>query len=172
MGFVRLVDIEVAAPPAQIFPLVSDIRRHPEWAYNTLTVAHVDGPEIGPGAHYTSTVTDAVPGSKKPAKGDIRVLKSDAPELFVYECTDDAGTYRWSVTISRWNDATTVTHTVERLVGPWYVRMLQPTLWAMFGGKQVRGGLTKLKQLAERPAPVLPKQRKAVELPTEQRASQ
>src|SRR4051812_41107997 len=59
MGFVRLVDIEVAAPPTQIFPLVSDIRRHPEWAYNTLTVAHVDGPEIGPGAHYTSTVTDA-----------------------------------------------------------------------------------------------------------------
>ena len=66
-----------------------------------------------------------------------------------------------------------VTHTVERLVGPWYVRMLQPSMWATFGAKQVRGGLAKLKKLAEQPTPApVPRQRKAAEVPTEERAAQ
>jgi hypothetical protein len=173
MGFVRSVDIAVTAPPEQVFALVSDIRRHPQWTYNTLAVEHVDGPETGPGAHYASTVTGASPGSSKPIKGDITVLTSNAPELFVYECSDAAGTYRWSFEVTRWNDATSVTHTVERLSGPLYIRMTQPLLWLMVGGGQLRGGLANLKQRVEAPAPPkVPEQRKTIELPAEERTAQ
>jgi uncharacterized protein YndB with AHSA1/START domain len=172
MNFDRTVEIDIAAPPERIFGLVSDLRRHPQWAYNTLAVQHVDGPEVGPGACYRSMVTGVAPGSRKAIAGRIRVTKSDAPELFIYECTDDGGTYRWTFEVATWYEKTHVNHTVERFSSPWFVPYIQPLMWATFGVKRVRGGLANLKKLAEQPVPTVPQQRtKTIELPAEERTS-
>ncbi len=166
MAFVRTVETTVAAAPERVWSLISDVRRHPEWAYNQLTVEHAGGPAIGPGAEYTFSVSDATPGAKKSVVGQIRVVKSDSPELFIYDCTDDGGTYRWTFEISVWNEQTVVTHTVERLSSPWWVLQAQPLAWAFGGAHQVKGGLAKLKQLAETAEPPqLPTQRQTVDVP-------
>ena len=174
MDFVRIEEIRVNATPKQVFGLIGDIRRHPEWAYNDLTVEHIGGPQVGKGAVYRSVVNGAMPGSKKPVSGTIKVIESHAPELFVYECEDDAGRYRWMFECSIWDDVTVVTHTCERLeAASRFVTLAQPTAWRMFGAKQVRGGLAAIKELAERPPITLPEPRastetaRTIELPSE-----
>jgi uncharacterized protein YndB with AHSA1/START domain len=175
MAFDRSEEIEIDAPMERVFALVSDIRRHPEWAHNKLTVVHLDGPEIGEGAHYSSTVIGAMPGSRKATAGDIKIMGVQAPRLFIYECKDDAGTYRWTFHLYHRDDVCTVTHTIERLEAPGFVKVIQPMMWGLFGGNQVRDGLAKLKALAEQPveqpAAIVPAPRQApVELPAEKRA--
>jgi hypothetical protein len=150
MAFFRSVDTEIAASPEQVFALVAGIRRHPSWAYDNLAVKHVAGPTVGRGAEYVSVAVDTASGSGHPQQATIKVTKSDAPEMFVYECTDSAGTYRWWFEISVWYEKTCVTHMIERLRAPWYLYPLQPLIWAMVSGKRIKYGVANLKYLAER----------------------
>jgi hypothetical protein len=174
MEFVRSEEIRTAATPQQVFALVGDIRRHPEWAYNDLTVEHISGPQVGKGAHYRSVVKNPAPGAKKPAIAMIEVNESHAPELFIYECEDSGGRFRWIFECAVWDDMTLVTHTIERLWSPRWVPLVQPAMWHTFGGKAVREGLAAMKQIAERPPITLPEQRdmsarsQTIELPSEQ----
>jgi len=173
MVFVRSVEEHIAATPERVFSFLSDIRMHPEWSANPLTVEHVSGPITGHGAVYTSIVTEAMPGRSGPIKGVVTVIESHAPELFVYECVDDAGRFQWMFECTRWNDTTVLRHTVERVSGPWYVRMFQPLVWRLVGVKQARDGLAKLRRIAERPPLTLPSgtRPRSIELPTESTTS-
>src|SRR3954453_23867420 len=115
MGFDRTEEIEIDAPVERVFALVADIRCHPEGAYNTIAVRHLDGPEVGEGAHYASVVTGAVPGSKTDVKGEIKVMGYESPRQLMYECKDSSGTYRWTFHLYRRDAGCTVTHPCERL---------------------------------------------------------
>lgn len=149
MDFSRTCTVSIAAPPLDVHNLIADVAEHPSWAYNNLEIEHLGGPKRGPGAHYRSTVRDAVPGSKKPVTGDIVVLEDVPAERFVMECTDDGGCYRWTFVLAPTDTGCTVEQTVERIAAPAYVPWIQPAMWRMFGHKQVDGGLQRLKDHAE-----------------------
>jgi hypothetical protein len=167
MTFQRTVSAEIEAHIERVYALVSDIRRHPDWAHNELQVEHAAGPEMGLGAEYSCMIERPAPGMNKPARGSIRVIEAAAPYRFSYECHDDAGYYRWTFDLSSSGRGTTVHHTVRRLSAPAHVRLVQPVAWRAFGDSQVRGGLDKLAQLAQRP-PMIPPQATA---PTAERAT-
>jgi uncharacterized protein YndB with AHSA1/START domain len=170
MAFKRTVTTNIEAPLNRVYGLVSDIRRHPEWAYNELTVQHTGGPETGFGAQYCSTVEHPAPGQRRPMVGAIRVVGAAPPNRFVYECRDDSGDFRWTIDLTSSPTGTTVHHTMERLGSSKLLRVIRPLAWEMLGERQVVGGLAKLKELAERPAITLPRQstsRMTVELPSE-----
>lgn len=159
MDFVRSMEMTTTATPEAVFGLVSDIRRHRWWAANRLAVTHVSGPVVGEGARYASVVeTTARRGQPQRVTGLIEVIGSHPHQLFVYECTDPSGCYRWIFEMTAWNGETLVTHNVERLTTPGWLRWTQPITWAMVGSKQMRGGLANLKELAERPPVRLPEQ--------------
>ena len=48
--FSREMSIFVNVPADQAYGLVSDLRRHPEWAFNPLKLRHIAGPDQGVGA--------------------------------------------------------------------------------------------------------------------------
>jgi uncharacterized protein YndB with AHSA1/START domain len=170
MAFKRTVTTDIEAPLSRVYALVSDIRNHPQWAHNELTVQHTGGPETGYGAQYRSTVEHPAPGQRKPMVGAIRVVGAAPPNRFVYECHDDSGDFRWTIDLTSSPTGTTVHHSMERLGSSKLLRVIRPLAWEMIGEKQVVGGLAKLKTVAERPAITLPRQSTSsvtIELPTE-----
>lgn len=149
MDFSRTCAVSTEVPPLDVHNLIADVAEHPSWAYNNLEVEHLGGPKRGPGAHYRSTVRDALPWSKKPVVGDIVVLEDVPGESFVMECTDDGGCYRWTFQLTPTALGSDVTQTVERVSAPTYVEWVQPLLWRMLGRKQVQAGLFLLRDHAE-----------------------
>lgn len=156
MQFVRSMEITTSAAPSAVWDLVSDIRQHPQWAANNLAVAHLSGPEVGEGARYSSTVAEAETWSKLATTGLIEVVESHPKHLFIYECADEGGRYRWLFEVTAWNGETLVSHTMERLSAPLRVQATQPLLWSLTGGKQMHSGLIRLKELAERATITVP----------------
>jgi uncharacterized protein YndB with AHSA1/START domain len=166
VGFVRTCTVDVAAPVANVYGLVSDLTQHPRWVFNDLTMEQLSG--SGVGAKYRSEVRGAIPGSKKPIPGDITVVEDTPTSRFVFEAQDSAGRYRWTYTFAEADGTTHVEQTCLRLMGPFPIPLIQPALWAMAGRKQVQGGLDKLKSLAEAEVSV-PTQDRVIELPVEER---
>jgi hypothetical protein len=167
MAFVRTCRVDTDASPVTMHELVADLTRHPEWAFNRLTVTHTGGPARGPGAHFSSEVRDVMPGARKPIAARIDVI-DDQTHRVVYEAEDAAGRYRWTVTMAPMATGTRVAQTCERLRAPAFIPLIQPMMWRLLGRKQVQGGLDNLKRLAET-AGAVPTQRPASELPVEVR---
>jgi hypothetical protein len=151
MGFVRSSSVRVGAPAAKVYPLYADVTQHHTWADQGLTVTHTSGPVQGPGATYTTSVLGALPGpaGSKPVGGTLTLVDLEEGSRVVYECRDDAGLYRWTAVLTPDGDGTTVTHSVERLDAPFYVKAIQPVLWRTLGRKQVQRGLDNLKRVVE-----------------------
>jgi hypothetical protein len=65
---------------------------------------------------------------------EIHVIAEEPPHRFVYECTDPAGHYRWTMTLRAVGTGTELTQSAERLKGPLWVRVIQPwLLWPLSG---------------------------------------
>lgn len=139
----------IDASPDEVYGYATDIRRHPEWAYNPLEIEHVSGPEMGVGATFKS-VARRTAGFVGTFRGHIKVVGTDAPRRFVYEVQDDSGHYRWSMLFAPEGQGTRITHRFEKYAGPWVLWFLQPALiWPMVGSQQVAGGLANLKAKLE-----------------------
>jgi uncharacterized protein YndB with AHSA1/START domain len=149
MAFVRVQEIDVAAPPATVFGYVSDITRHPEWADQRMTVTHASGPARGPGATYTTHVVVDLPVGHTADDATVVVVEEVPDTRFVYEARDGSGRYRWTFDLSGAGDRTHVRHGVERLDAPFWFRAIQPVLWRLMGGKMVSNGLDNLKARVE-----------------------
>ena len=149
-GFVRTADVDIAAPPEEVFAYVADLTKHPEWADQPMTVAHVAGPASGPGATFETTVVIDMPVGHKDEKATVTVVEADAPRRMVYEATGSDGHHRWTIDLTG-DTATHVRQTVERLDGPLWIKAVQPLLWKAMGGKMVNTGLANLKQRVESP---------------------
>jgi len=148
--FSREMSIFVNAPADQVYGLVSDIRRHPEWAFNPLELYHIAGPEQGVGATFSS-VAHRVAGIVETFRGQIRVVIDEPPNQFAFETHDPSGRYRWMFTVMSEGNGSRLTQRMEKLSGPWILRYFQPAIiWPLFGSAQVRGGLENIKALLEK----------------------
>jgi hypothetical protein len=163
MGFIRTCTVDVAATPETVHALVGDVRRHPQWAYNRLTVEHVTGPQRGAGARFATEVRDERRGASRPVTGLVDVIEDTPPSRVVFEAENDRGRYRWTFDITATDEGTHVEQVGERLQAPALVLLTQPWLWRLVGRRQVQGALSRLKAAAERvtATPVPPSQRTA-----------
>jgi hypothetical protein len=148
--FNREMNIFVNVPADQVYELVSDIRRHPEWAFNPLEIRHIAGPEQGLGATFSS-VAHRVAGIVETFQGQICVVIDEPPNQFAFETHDTSGRYRWTFIVTPEGNGSRLTQRMEKLSGPWILRYVQPAiLWPLFGRSQVRGGLENIKTLLEK----------------------
>lgn len=153
MEFVRTVEARIAASPAAVFDYICDVTRHGDWADQQLTVDHVSGPLSGTGAEYATSAAGVLPHTNKTMVGRVRVVESTPDRRFVYDAADGGGTYRWTFELRAEESGTHLSHTVERLAAPVHVRALQPLMWKLFGGDQVRNGVANIKSRLESRAP-------------------
>lgn len=148
--FSREMSIFVNVPADQAYGLVSDLRRHPEWAFNPLKLRHIAGPDQGVGATFSS-VAHPVAGIVETFQGQIRVMTDEPPKQFAFETHDLSGRYHWMFTVTPEGNGSHLTQRMEKLSGPWILRYLQPAIsWPLFGSAQVRGGLENIKALLEK----------------------
>src|SRR5579859_588134 len=75
-----------------------------------------------------------------------RIITEESPTRFVYECSDLFGCHRWTLTLQPRGNGTRLTQRMERIEGPWWVRLLQPCLmWPIVGRRSVGKGLANSK---------------------------
>lgn len=93
--------VRAGASPEALWPLVSDLTRHGEWAADPLEVtASGDGYE-------------SVARSKgKEFRARLTVLESDAPRRFAFRAVDGTGTYEHVFTLAPDGSGTVVTRTI------------------------------------------------------------
>lgn len=143
--FRREKNIYIAAPPEVVFEYVADIRRHGEWGAQAWDITLEPGPEHGPGATFTAGAHMALLG-----RSIIRIEASEPPVRFVYDCLDFSGHHRWSMFLVPEGTGTRLRYQVERLQGPWWVRLTQPILlWPLGGRRYVHTGLANIKAILE-----------------------
>ena len=140
-GFAREESIQIQAPLNTVFDYVADIRRHPEWAAQRLEVHPLDR-NANPLSTYESKAHLGMA-----IHGTIRVVSAEPPLRFAYECEDMSGHYLWTMSLRTLGGGSRLTMRVERLRGPWWVRLLQPNLiWPLIGKPGVRRALENIKR--------------------------
>jgi uncharacterized protein YndB with AHSA1/START domain len=83
------VSIDIAAPPEEVYALVSDLTRHPEWAADPIEVTPVgDGP-VAVGKEYR---TKAVSRGKT-ITAELKVTEMTPPTRFAFSVRDLTGDY-------------------------------------------------------------------------------
>jgi hypothetical protein len=143
--FGREESVYVQNAPSAVFAYVADIRNHPEWAAQRLEVRGRDQ-NGGP----TLSMFDSKAYLGLPIRGTIRVLAAEPPDRFVYECEDMSGHHLWTMSVQEVGAGCRLTMRVERLQGPFWVRMLQPVvMWPLIGRPGVRRGLANIKRRME-----------------------
>jgi Polyketide cyclase / dehydrase and lipid transport len=143
--FARAKSIVIQAPSAEVYAYVADIPRHPEWACEPMKIEGLPS-SSGGAARFSSTVH--LMGITN--HGEIHVIAEEPPHRFVYECTDTAGHYRWTMTLRAVGTGTELTQSAERLEGPLWVRVIQPwLLWPLSGRRSVVKGLANIKARLE-----------------------
>lgn len=139
--FRREESISIAASPEAVFQYVVDLRRHSEWGAQIWEITLVSDVAYGPGATFAATAQLRLFG-----QSTIRVVAEEPPVHFVYDCLDWSGHYRWSMLLVPEGTGTRLHYRVERLAGPWWVRLFQAWLiWPLGGRRYVRTGLANLK---------------------------
>jgi Polyketide cyclase / dehydrase and lipid transport len=148
-GFAREENIQIQAPASRIFDYVADVRRHPEWAAQRLVVRSQDGNGVSVGT-YESTAYLGLP-----IRGRIRIVSAEPPLRFAYECEDMSGHYLWTMSLRSLGGGVRLTMRVERLAGPWWVRLLQPVfIWPLVGRRGVRRALANIRRQIETSIPL------------------
>jgi hypothetical protein len=143
-GFAREESIQIQAPAGAVFDYVADVRRHPEWAAQRLEV------QLQNRSTSSLSTYDSIAHLGMPIKGTIRVVSAEPPLRFAYECEDMSGHYLWTVSLRTLGGGSRLTLRVERLAGPWWVRLLQPILiWPLVGRPGVRRAVGNIKERVE-----------------------
>ena len=141
--FRRQMSIFIEAAPETVFRYVADISRHAEWSAQTLSITLEPHPEHGSSATFAST---ALVGFLLPVAGHIRVIAEEPPMRFVYECQDISGQYYWTMLLQPEGKGTRLTQRMERLQGPWWIRLAQSGLvWPLYGRRAIGKGLANIK---------------------------
>jgi hypothetical protein len=147
--FRRQESIFIEALPEAVFHHVSDLRRHSEWGAQAWNIIPEPGPEHGPGATFVASAHMPIFG-RVLGQATIRIVVEESPVRFVFDCIDWSGCHRWSMLLQPEGTGTQLRYQVERLQGPWWMRVFQPILfWPYFGRRYARAALTNIKVLLE-----------------------
>ncbi len=86
----------IKAAPEDIFPLISDLTRHSEWAADDLKIQAVSSGDVAVGHEYKSVVSS---GGKE-LHGNIEVTQHDPPFRFGFVVTDETGRHTHEYAVS------------------------------------------------------------------------
>lgn len=138
--FKKAESIHIDASPELVFDYVSNIRRHPEWAAQKLSME-----ETEPG-RFDSVV---VVGPLK-LKATTRVETSDRPSRFAYVSDDGLAPHRWTFDIAPESGGSHVTFGLQRLTDPLWALVIQPLiLFPLIGHPGMITGLASIKKNLE-----------------------
>ena len=144
--FGREMNIYIEAAPEIVFRYIADVRRHAEWSTDPLEIRLEQGPDSGPGATFTT----AARIGKGKILAQVCVVAEESPHRFVYESRDLFGHHRWTMTLRPEGPGTRLIQRMERLEGPWWLRLLQPSImWPTVGRRSVGKGLATIKARLE-----------------------
>ena len=144
LRFAREKAITIAAPPEAVYDYVSDISRHPEWAYHKLLIKSVGAGRFESNAEVLHLEMASV----------LNVETTDRPHRFTFISQDGMdGTYRWHFDMSPANEGTQLKYGLERLEARLWVQLTQPWLfWTVVGRQGMVGALANIKRNLEEPA--------------------
>lgn len=136
--------IEIATPPARIFPLLNDLAAWDAWTPWAGIESQIEGPSAGPGARR-------VWHDRRLGSGSLTITSSTPPSAVGYavEIEDGAIRFEGTLSVATLGDASLVTWTERADLG-W-----NPLLgWTASGieesqGKQLEDSLARLKERAE-----------------------
>jgi uncharacterized protein YndB with AHSA1/START domain len=102
--------VTIDATPEQIWPYISDLKRHDEWSPKPYAIEWVSGEPNAVGSSFRST--GALPQDKHHAM-EGTVLASDAPRRFSVKSHDKGGEFVNTLELTPQGSQTQVTRTVE-----------------------------------------------------------
>jgi len=140
--FIREESIHIEAPTEAVYDYLSDIRRHPEWAAQKLSMREIEGGRL-------ESIMTLWPLK---VRSVIHIETAERPRRFVYVSEDELSTpHRWRFDITPESGGSRVKFSMERMTNPLLVRIMQPALmWPIFGHPGMLNGLRNIKRTLER----------------------
>jgi uncharacterized protein YndB with AHSA1/START domain len=131
--------IRIDAPTGKVFGYLTDVRRHPEWAGNPLTIRATSPTPLRTGSTWEST------GRRLGTHLDqVTVIALDPERSFAYEAQGDAGHWRTTFTLQPDGTGTVLRREMRSLRLTWFTRVLAPMI--MLGnGAELAKNLRKIK---------------------------
>ena len=126
--------LEIDVAPAVLWPLVGDVKRHPEWAMDEIEIT-----ELGADRYLSSVRT----GSRT-LTAQIRVITSLVDELFEFRVRDETGTYMHRIGLAGIEDGTLVTRQVTPMNLSLGQRVLSTTARSPIRIQNLHGSLQRL----------------------------
>ena len=101
--------IFIKAPPEEVFPLVSDLFRHPDWATDRMKIEAISYGPLGTGNHYRSITH---------FKGmvivaEIQVIEYQPSTRFAFKVNDRTGRYVHEFRLHAQEDGTLVERSIS-----------------------------------------------------------
>jgi carbon monoxide dehydrogenase subunit G len=100
------ITFHVPRPPAEVWSVVADLERAPEWVPDLISVTKVSEGDIRVGTRYTEVVN--MNGNKGDA--ELEVTQYDAPRVFANEGKGGPASFSAKFTLEPDGDGTRVTH--------------------------------------------------------------
>jgi uncharacterized protein YndB with AHSA1/START domain len=137
-----LISQMINAPVEKVWPLVSDLSKHPLWSPKPHSIELISGTEGAVGSRYKSV--GEVPPADKHHKNEVAITEVIPNSKFVFEAYDENGTFINTFTLEAVGSGTKVTfqHDFPKMVG--MGRVLLPLLLPIVGK---RDGMVRLGQL-------------------------
>jgi uncharacterized protein YndB with AHSA1/START domain len=147
-GRIRLLTreftVDINAPVEQVYAYVTDLRRHPEWSNNKMTMI-VYGEPVRVG-----TTFDAEISAFGKESASCRVVKMAKPTKFVYECDNKkSGSWRWTMTLEPIGNGTRLHHQSEGMKTPGWFSVVKGVMFPFVGKKMMTHGLDNIKARVE-----------------------
>jgi hypothetical protein len=141
LRFAKEKAISIAAPPEAVYDYVSDITRHPEWAFHRLFIK-----SLGEGRYESNAEALHLEMASV-----LKVETTDRPHRFTFVSQDGMdGTYRWHFDISPAGGGSQLKYGLERLEARLWVQLTQPWLfWTVVGRQGMIGALANIKRKLE-----------------------
>jgi uncharacterized protein YndB with AHSA1/START domain len=136
--------IEIDRPPADVFAVVADMRRDPEWCKRVLSCEQVEGEGPGAGARYRSVHRPQ--RLRKPMELDVRVEAFEPPDSMRLREQDTDGVFRVTYSLEPHAGGTRITQCSE--VDLSLPRVLHP-VGRFEIGRHLKEQLAALKRLLE-----------------------
>ena len=100
------IEFRVAVPPEQVFALLGDLTRAPEWVPDLVSVEKLGSGPVGVGTRYH----EVVKMGSQTSEAELEVTDYDPPRLFAHKGRGGPSTFTGRFVLEPDGDGTRVTH--------------------------------------------------------------
>ncbi len=143
--------VEIAAPPAQVFAYLGDVRRHGEWSPKPYRVENLPaGIPVTKGTRYTSY--GWMPNDKD-HRNEVEVTELDPPNRLVLNASERGEQFVSTFTVSPSGAGSRVVRVLDLPKPGGFVGLIFPVILNTFINPDLKKGLGKLKANVEAEEP-------------------